>query len=142
MVLSPLLWAFGSVISSRLRLPKGLMGSAAQMLGGGFSLTVVGLVRHERIVGTPGIRAWLALAYLATFGSILAYTAYAYLLAHTRPAVATSYAYVNPAVAVVLGVTLGDEVIGGWTYAGLPVILLGVGLVGLAQMRRSSISRG
>lgn len=136
MVLSPLLWAFGSVITSRLRHPKGLMGSAAQMLGGGLSLTVVGLVRGETISHAPALESWLALAYLAVFGSLIAYTAYAYLLAHTRPAVATSYAYVNPVVAVVLGVTIGDEVIGGWTYAGLPVILLGVSLVGLAQRRQ------
>jgi drug/metabolite transporter (DMT)-like permease len=74
--------------------------------------------------------------YLSVFGSLFAYTAYAYLLANTRPAVATSYAYVNPVVAVVLGVTVGNEIVGGWTYAGLPVILVGVALVGLAQRRR------
>jgi len=50
--------------------------------------------------------------------------------------VATSYAYVNPVVAVVLGVTLGDEIIGGWALAGLPVILAGVALVGIAQRVR------
>ena len=141
MVLSPILWAFGSVISSRVRLPKGLMASAAQMLGGGLSLTVVGFIRGEEVVGTPSLKAWLAVAYLAVFGSLIAYTAYAYLLANTRPAVATSYAYVNPVVAVVLGVSFGDEVIGGWTYAGLPVILLGVALVGLAQRRRSALAQ-
>lgn len=135
MVLSPILWAFGSVISSRLRLPKGLMASAAQMLTGGAALAVVGLVRREAFDGAPGLGAWLAVAYLAVFGSLFAYTAYAYLLANTRPTVATSYAYVNPVVAVVLGITLGDEVIGGWAFAGLPVILAGVALVGLAQRR-------
>ena len=142
MVMSPMMWAFGSVITSRLRMPRGLMGSAAQMLGGGVVLLAVGLTRGERIAGTPSLKAWLALVYLAVFGSLLAYTAYAHLLAHTRPAVATSYAYVNPVVAVVLGVTLGDEVIGGWTYAGLPVILLGVALLGLAQVRRTPSLRG
>ncbi|HLE39628.1 MAG TPA: drug/metabolite exporter YedA [Acidimicrobiia bacterium] len=142
MVLSPILWAFGSVMSSRLRLPSGLMASAAQMFAGGIFLTVAGLLRGEEIVGTPSLKAWLAVAYLAVFGSLLAYTAYAYLLANTRPAVATSYAYVNPVVAVVLGVTLGDEAIGGWTYAGLPIILLGVALVGLAQRRRTVVARG
>ncbi|HAX82194.1 MAG TPA: drug/metabolite exporter YedA [Actinobacteria bacterium] len=136
MVLSPILWAFGSAVTVRLRHPKGLVGSAAQMLGGGLSLTIVGLARGETITGTPGLKATLALLYLAIFGSIVAYTAYAYLLAHTRAAVATSYAYVNPVVAVLLGITLGDEVIGGWAYAGLPVILAGVALVGLAQRRR------
>ncbi|HEX5631317.1 MAG TPA: EamA family transporter, partial [Acidimicrobiia bacterium] len=136
MVLSPLLWAFGSTITVRLRHPKGLVGSAAQMLGGGVSLTLVGLVRGESITSSPGLKATLALFYLVIFGSILAYTAYAFLLANTRPAVATSYAYVNPVVAVLLGVTLGSETIGAWAYAGLPVILAGVALVGLAQRRR------
>jgi drug/metabolite transporter (DMT)-like permease len=135
MVLSPILWALGSAITVRLRHPRGLVASAAQMLGGGVSLTIVGLARGETITGTPGLKATLALLYLAIFGSIVAYTAYAYLLAHTRAAVATSYAYVNPVVAVLLGITLGDEVIGGWAYVGLPVILAGVALVGLAQRR-------
>jgi drug/metabolite transporter (DMT)-like permease len=135
MILSPFLWAFGSVVSSRLRMPQGLMASAAQMLTGGAVLIVAGLARGERIEEMPGLGPWLALAYLTVFGSLFAYTAYAYLLAHTRPAVATSYAYVNPAVAVALGVTLGEEVIGVWALVGLPIILLGVALVGLAQRR-------
>jgi drug/metabolite transporter (DMT)-like permease len=134
-VAAPILWAFGSVISKRLRLPRGLMASAAEMAGGGVLLLAIGFARGERITAMPGLRPWLALFYLAVFGSIVAYTAYAYLLATTREAVATSYAYVNPVVAVLLGVTLGHETIGGWTYAGLPVILVGVALVGLAQRR-------
>lgn len=133
MIVSPLLWAFGSVVASHLRLPGGLMASAAQMLTGGVALLAAGLIRGERILEPPGVGPWLSVAYLSIFGSLFAYTAYAYLLAHTRPAVATSYAYVNPVVAVVLGVTLGGEVIGGWAIAGLPVILAGVALVGLAQ---------
>jgi drug/metabolite transporter (DMT)-like permease len=82
----------------------------------------------------------MALAYLITAGSLVAYTAYLYLLAHTRAAVATSYAYVNPVVAIVLGVTLGNEIVGGWAYAGLPVILAGVAMVGLAQRRRPPVT--
>jgi drug/metabolite transporter (DMT)-like permease len=136
MVLSPILWAFGSVVSTRLRMPKGLMASAAQMLTGGAALVVAGMLRGERIEEMPGLGPWLAVTYLIVFGSLFAYTAYAYLLAHTRPAVATSYAYVNPVVAVILGVTLGEEVIGGWALVGLPIILAGVAMVGLAQMRR------
>jgi len=140
MIIAPISWAFGSVISGRLDLPKGTMGSAAQMVGGGVLLLAAGFGRGEWIDAPPSLGAWLALIYLITAGSIVAYTAYLYLLAHTRPAVATSYAYVNPVVAIVLGVTLGDEIIGGWAYAGLPVILAGVALVGLAQRRRSAES--
>lgn len=136
MAASPMLWAFGSVVAGRLRLPRGLMGSAAQMLTGGLLLLAAGWGRGETIEAAPGLGAWMALGYLTLFGSLFAYTAYAYLLAKVRPALATSYAYVNPVVAVALGVTLGNEVIGGWAYAGLPIILAGVGLVGLAQRRR------
>ena len=140
MVIAPISWALGSVVAGRLDLPKGTMGSAAQMVGGGVLLLAAGFGRGEWIATPPPLGAWLALVYLITAGSIVAYTAYLYLLAHTRPAVATSYAYVNPAVALVLGVTLGDEIVGGWAYAGLPVILAGVALVGLAQRRRSAAS--
>jgi drug/metabolite transporter (DMT)-like permease len=135
MIIAPISWALGSVVSGRLDLPKGNMGSAAQMIGGGLLLLVAGVGRGEWIEAAPPLGAWLALAYLITAGSIVAYTAYQYLLTHTRPAVATSYAYVNPVVAIALGITLGDEIVGGWAFVGLPVILAGVGLVGLAQRR-------
>jgi drug/metabolite transporter (DMT)-like permease len=135
MVVSPLLWAFGSVVAGRLRMPSGLMAASAQMLTGGVLLLVFGLGRGESIGGAPPLGAWLALAYLTVFGSMFAYTAYAYLLATVRPALATSYAYVNPIVAVVLGITLGGESIGVWGMAGLPVILAGVAVVGAAQRR-------
>jgi drug/metabolite transporter (DMT)-like permease len=135
MILSPMLWAFGSVISGRLRLPAGLMAASAQMLTGGVLLLVAAAVRGETIPGPPSAKTWAAMAYLTVFGSMFAYTAYAYLLATVRPAVATSYAYVNPVVAVILGLTLGGESIGAWGIAGLPVILAGVAVVGMAQRR-------
>jgi drug/metabolite transporter (DMT)-like permease len=137
-VVAPVSWAFGSVVSSRIDMAKGNIGSAAQMLGGGVLLLASGLIRGEWIDEPPSLGAWLALAYLITAGSLIAYTAYLYLLANTRPAVATSYAYVNPVVAIVLGITLGDELIGAWAYVGLPIILAGVALVGLAQRQRVS----
>lgn len=133
MVVSPILWAFGSVVAGRMRLPSGLMAAAAQMLTGGGLLIVAGVARGEEIVGAPSAQAWAAMAYLTLFGSLFAYTAYAYLLATVRPALATSYAYVNPVVAVLLGVTVGSEVIGAWGLVGLPVILIGVAIVGVAQ---------
>jgi len=134
-IVAPISWALGSVLSGRLTLSKGSMGTAAQMLAGGVMLAAGGLIRGERITEMPTIGAWLALAYLILFGSIWAYGAYMFLLANVRPALATSYAYVNPVVAVALGVTLGSETISGWTLGGLPVILLGVAIVGAAQRR-------
>lgn len=138
LVLAPMLWALGSVIAPRLSLPRGAMGTAAQMSTGGLLLLVAGIGGGETISSMPSGRAWLALGYLTIFGSLIAYTAYVYLLQTVRYAVATSYAYVNPVVAVALGVWIGGEVVTGWTALGLPVILAGVGLVGLAQRRPSS----
>lgn len=137
LVIAPMLWAFGTVLAPRLDLPGGAMRSATQMLGGGLLLLIAGFGRGESIDSMPGAGAWLALGYLITMGSIVAYSAYMYLVVTTRPSVATSYAYVNPVVAVILGITLGGEVIGAWALVGLPVILAGVATVGYAQRRRS-----
>lgn len=132
-MVSPILWAFGSVVARRVPMPTGLMAAATQMLAGGALLSVIGLLSGESITQAPSTAAWVAMVYLIVFGSLIGYTAYFYLLTTVRPALATSYAYVNPIVAVLLGVTLGREAIGAWGIAGLPVILAGVALVGAAQ---------
>ena len=132
-VISPIFWSFGSIWGPWLDLPKGLMAPAAQLLSGGVLLSVVGLVRGERIVEMPPASAWLALAYLVFFGSIIAFTAYFYLIRTVRPALAVSYAYVNPVVAVALGLTLGGEIITGPIFIALPMILLSVALVATSQ---------
>lgn len=134
-IVAPILWSIGSVWSTRLDLPAPMMATASQLLAGGVALLVLGLVRGERIESMPNATSALALVYLIVFGSIIAYTAYVYLLKNTRPAMATSYAYVNPAVAVLLGVTLGAEVVTGPIFIALPLILAGVGIVTTAQAR-------
>ncbi|MFQ5554042.1 MAG: drug/metabolite exporter YedA [Acidimicrobiia bacterium] len=137
-VIAPMLWAFGSVWGSRVELPSPLMAAAAQLLAAGLVLIVLGPLRGERVTEMPPPAAWLALLYLVVMGSIVAFTAYVYLLRTVRPALATSYAYVNPIVAVALGITLGNEVITGAIWIALPMILLGVGLVVTARRRRAS----
>jgi drug/metabolite transporter (DMT)-like permease len=136
-VVAPVLWAFGSVWGLRLDMPKSLMATAAELVTGGVLLLVVGLLLGERVEVMPSGTSILALLYLAVFGSIVGYTAYVYLLENTRPALATSYAYVNPAVAVVLGVTLGAEVLTGQVFLGLPLVLAGVAIITLAQRQRT-----
>ncbi len=84
--------------------------------------------------------AWLALAYLVVFGSLVAYTAFVYLIDHSRPALATSYAYVNPVVAVGLGALFAGETVSGPIVAGMAVILAGVGLVMVGNARRALIT--
>jgi len=134
-VTAPILWSFGSVWSGRVAMPKGMMSSAAQMLAASPVLFGLGVVRGERFDHAPALSGWLALAYLTLLGSVIAYTAYVYLLQTVRPALATSYAYVNPLVAVVLGVTIGGEALSGEAYVALPLILGGVGLVAVGRQR-------
>ena len=111
------------------------MATAAVLLAGGAVLALLAGLRGERITETPSVAAWLALGYLIVFGSIGAYTAYVYLLRTVRPALATSYAYANTAVAVALGVTLGAEILTGPGFIALPLILPGVGLAAIAPKR-------
>jgi drug/metabolite transporter (DMT)-like permease len=128
-IAGPMFWAFGSVWGKRLEMPEGFMAPAAQLLVAGVVMLAASPFMGERITEMPGAVAWLALAYLIVMGSIVAYTAYVYLLKTVRPALATSYAYVNPAVAVFLGLTLGAEIITGPIFIALPLILGGVALI-------------
>jgi drug/metabolite transporter (DMT)-like permease len=86
------------------------MASAAEQLCGGAVILAAALVRGERLHAIPAARPLLAWGYLVVFGSLLAFSAYVWLLRHVRPALATSYAYVNPAVAVLLGALAGEAV--------------------------------
>ena len=135
LVASTWCWALGSIWSRRLPMPAGLMAPAAEMLAGGVVLTLAGLARGERLIEAPGGSAVGAWVYLVLFGSLIGFTAYNFLLRHVRPALATSYAYVNPAVAVALGAAAGEPV-GGRALVALSLILLGVAVV--AAVRRST----
>ncbi len=133
MIFATACWSLGSVWSKHLDMPKGAMGNAAEMLVGGVALVALGLLRGERIVGMPTPSSLLALVYLIVFGSLAAISAYMYLLKTVSPALATSYAFVNPAIALVLGVALGGEHITGMALIALPIILIGVGFVALRK---------
>jgi drug/metabolite transporter (DMT)-like permease len=137
-IAGPMFWAFGSVWGRRLEMPEGFMAPAAQLLVAGVVMLVASPFMGERITEMPGAVAWLALAYLILMGSIVAYTAYVYLLKTVRPALATSYAYVNPAVAVFLGLTLGAEIITGPIFIALPLILTGVALIATVRTKAQS----
>jgi drug/metabolite transporter (DMT)-like permease len=110
-----------------------------QMLTGAFFFLLTSAGRGEWIgmdwAAVP-LSAWSSLAYLIVFGSIIGFSAYVWLL-QVRPATQVStYAYVNPVVAVLLGVFVGSEVLGWREFAGLVVILGGVLLINLAKYRR------
>ena len=130
-------WAFGSVWSKHLPLPQGAMASAVEMLVGGVALLIGSALSGEHMEAMPPIEGWAALAYLTFFGSIIAFNAYMYLLKNVRPAAATSYAYVNPAVAVLLGIVFVGETIGIEEALAMLVIISAVVLIGLPQWRRA-----
>ncbi|MDE2306673.1 MAG: drug/metabolite exporter YedA [Xanthomonadaceae bacterium] len=131
-------WAFGSAWSRRQDMPAGPMNTAAQMLCASAGLLAVGFGSGERLPAHPTVRATLAVVYLAVFGSIIAFSAYLYVLKHARPALATSYAYVNPPVAVLFGVLLAGEHVGPYDLTGMTVILLGVAVITLARQKRQA----
>ena len=132
-LIAPMSWALGSVVSKRLTLPKGAMCTASQMLCGGALMGVAGGVLGERFDHAPPARAIFALAYLLVFGSLVGFTAYIYLLHHTRMSVATSYAYVNPVIALALGVFFGGERIDRASAVGAAVVLAAVVLITRAR---------
>lgn len=125
-----LAWSLGSVLSTtRLPLAPGAAGFASEMLCGGAVLMALSLVLGEQFAWPPQPLALAAWAYLVVFGSLVAFSAYLYLLAHASPAIATSYAFVNPVIALALGVLVAGEALSGGEWAACGVILAGVLLI-------------
>ncbi len=128
-------YALGCAATRRLALAPGVLGTATQMLAGGAALLALSLAAGER-APAPGPRALLAMAYLVAFGSLLAYSAFGYLLRNARPALATSYAFVNPIVALALGAGFAGERFAPTDFAGLALVLGAVGLVAFGARPR------
>ncbi|HLQ31031.1 MAG TPA: drug/metabolite exporter YedA [Ktedonobacteraceae bacterium] len=135
LLLAPICWALGSAWSQHISLPPGLMSSAAQMLVGGVALVLMSLLLRERTPNLAIGQSLWAIGFLIVFGSLIAFSAYGYLLRHVRPALATSYAYVNPMVAVGLGVLLAGERLTPIEIVAILVILSGVVLVSMGRNR-------
>ena len=130
-VLAAFLWSVGSFAASRLDLPGDpLMTTALQMAAGAAGLLVLGLVRGERlVVAEVSTASWLGLAYLVVFGSLLAYTAYTWVLSAAPVSKVSTYAYVNPVVAVGLGALFRGEDVTALTAVGGAITVLAVAVV-------------
>ena len=115
LIVASLSWAAGSLYSRRAQLPASpLLATGMEMLAGGALLLIAGLLFGEWTrfeLSAPSLRSWLALSYLTFFGALIGFTAYIWLLRVTTPAQASTYAYVNPVVAIFLG----------WAFAGEPL---------------------
>jgi drug/metabolite transporter (DMT)-like permease len=97
-----------------------------EMLMGGAMVAIAGFAVGERIPTDASVKAWAAVGYLFLAGSIIGFTAYNWLLRHTRPTVATSYAYVNPVLAVLLGAAVSGEPLGITTIVANVLIVIAV----------------
>jgi len=133
LVLGSLSWAAGSLYTKFApKSSSGTMATGTQMLAGGLTLLTASIVAGEpsRLdLAHASTASLVAFVYLLTFGSLIGFTAYVYLLSHTTAAKASTYAYVNPVVAVLLGWAIGHESVTKRTLLAAAVILAGVAII-------------
>ncbi|MGY4514889.1 drug/metabolite exporter YedA [Lysobacter sp. HA18] len=135
LTIAPIAWAWGSIWSRDQDLPEPFMAASAQMIAGSGWMLVAALIHGERFTAMPSTSSTLAMLYLVVAGSIFGFTAYIWLLHHVRPALATSYAYVNPPLAVVFGALIGGETFTAGDVGAMAVILVGVVIITLSKAR-------
>jgi drug/metabolite transporter (DMT)-like permease len=135
LTIAPIAWAWGSMWSRDQDLPEPFMSASGQMLMGSLWMLLAALLHREHFVAVPSLSSTLAMLYLVVAGSIFGFTAYIWLLHHVRPALATSYAYVNPPLAVVFGAMLAGERFTAQTVGAMAVILAGVVVITLSKAR-------
>ena len=127
-MLSALMWSVGSVASARLRMPRDAFAATAwEMLAGGLVMLPWGIASAGGL--SPSVGSLLSWVYLVTIGSVVGYTAYTWLLAHAPLSTVSTYAYVNPVVAILLGSLILNERLTPATIAGGALIVGAVVLV-------------
>ena len=145
LVLASIGWAIGSVYTRTAPLPAPLLATGMQMIAGGVLLLLASLITGEWSGLDPTTfsrRSVLAVAYLVVFGSLIGFSCYVWLLRVTPPAIASTYAYVNPVVAVFLGWLLADEPLTPRVVIASLVIVGAVALITTARARDRRRSRG
>jgi drug/metabolite transporter (DMT)-like permease len=131
-------WGLGSVLSQKVfPLAPGAMGYASEMILGGMVLMLMAWAYGEKIsfpLATSSVVAWF---YLVVFGSLIAFNAYMILLSKASPGLATSYSFVNPVIALGLGVTIGNEVVSSWEWGSVGLVLVGVVIIVVANLKKN-----
>ena len=137
LLIAILCWAVGSIYSRNADTPASpVMATGANMLAGSAGLLILSAAAGELgdfSVAAVSARSWIAWIYLIVFGAICGFTAYIWLLKNTSLAAASTYAYVNPIVAVFLGWAIGGETVTGRMLVAAGVIIGGVGLISVKQ---------
>lgn len=129
-------WALGSLLSPRLNTPKQLTSSGIQMLAGVVSSVILSALLERQEWGAleaATLRTWSAVLYLVIFGSLIGYTAYSWLVNNAPARLASTYAYVNPVVAILLGWLVVDETLSGRALTGSAIVIAGVVLMTLKK---------
>jgi drug/metabolite transporter (DMT)-like permease len=133
-------WSLGTVLSRRVDIPHGPSGFGAEMLTAGVMALGVSLVLGERWELPTSPRVWWAWVYLVLFGSVIAFSAYRFVVERVSPTLASTYAYVNPPVALFVGWWLGKESFSTNTLVGLPIVLGAVALLAWVQARSQKVA--
>jgi len=140
LIIASISWSVSSALSRKLPLPSSkVMSSGAQMLAGGILLALTSAALGEFRGFHPSavsLEAWLALLYLIVAGSIVAFTAYVWLIHHESPTKVGTYAYVNPVVAVLVGYFFGGEALGARTILGTVLVLISVVVITTTRVKR------
>ena len=121
-------WTLGTSLANKLDMPRGGMGFAAEMLCAGVVALLVSAAFGEHWALPHTTQVWGAWAYLVVFGSLIAFSAYRYVVDRVSATLATTYAYANPPVALFVGWWLGGEHFSANTFIGLPIVLIAIAL--------------
>lgn len=138
-VIACLAWTIGSAMTRYAPRPVDpFSGAAVQMLGGGAAMVLLGLLvgEHQQIdFSGASVRSVLAWLYLIMAGSLIAFTTFVWLMKHASPTLVSTYGYVNPVVAVILGWLILDETIDAWTILSAAFIIAGVAMISLKKRK-------
>ncbi len=128
-------WSLGTVMAKRWNSPavSPILNAGLQITAGGLGGLILSLLFDKSLVIRHSVNGWLAMVYLITIGSALAFTLYMYALKHLSATVSSLYTYINPVVAILLGWMLLGESLTPLTVAGMVVTIVGVWLVNLGQ---------
>lgn len=140
LLFAPFFWSLGSIYARGADMPKStLLSTGMQMLTGAVALFVAGLIKGELTGFDPGLvstRSWLGLLYLITFGSLIGFVSYGWLLHNAPVSLTSTYAYVNPVVAVFLGYFFAGELLNSRVLIATVIIIGSVFLINMARQTK------
>jgi drug/metabolite transporter (DMT)-like permease len=135
LLISSMIWAFGSVLTKKLPVPSGFMGTGIEMFSGGLASLIAALIIRQDFNIKPSGESIAALIYLIVVGAMVGFSAFMYVFHNARPALASSYSYVNNVGAVLLGVLLLGEKVNAQEIIALFIVVAGVAIIATSQAR-------